>query len=53
VEVNSGWGDTTVVIAGLPDAAVKESQGSDPNGALLMALWQQTPSKVGEEAARY
>jgi magnesium chelatase family protein len=25
VEVNAGWGDTTVVIVGLPDAAVKES----------------------------
>lgn len=26
VEVNSGWGDTTVVIVGLPDAAVRESR---------------------------
>ena len=26
VEVNSGWGDTRVVIVGLPDAAVRESQ---------------------------
>jgi magnesium chelatase family protein len=26
VEVNSGWGDTTMVIVGLPDAAVKESR---------------------------
>jgi len=26
VEVNSGWGDTTVVIVGLPDTAVKESR---------------------------
>jgi len=26
VEVNSGWGDTTVVIVGLPDAAVNESR---------------------------
>ena len=26
VEVNCGWGDTTVVIVGLPDAAVKESR---------------------------
>jgi magnesium chelatase family protein len=26
VEVNSGWGDTIVVIVGLPDAAVKESR---------------------------
>jgi magnesium chelatase family protein len=26
VEVNSGWGDTLVVIVGLPDAAVKESR---------------------------
>src|SRR5215216_4723473 len=26
VEVNSGWGDTSVVIVGLPDAAVRESQ---------------------------
>jgi magnesium chelatase family protein len=26
VEVNSGWGDTSVVIVGLPDAAVKESR---------------------------
>ncbi|MCL5098979.1 MAG: YifB family Mg chelatase-like AAA ATPase [Candidatus Omnitrophica bacterium] len=26
VEVNAGWGDTTVVIVGLPDAAVKESR---------------------------
>ena len=26
VEVNSGWGYTTVVIVGLPDAAVKESR---------------------------
>jgi hypothetical protein len=26
VEVNSGWGDTTVVIVGLPGAAVKESR---------------------------
>ena len=26
VEVNSGWGDTLIVIAGLPDAAVKESR---------------------------
>lgn len=26
VEVNSGWGDTTIVIVGLPDAAVKESR---------------------------
>lgn len=26
VEVNSGWGDTTVVIVGLPDVAVRESK---------------------------
>ena len=26
VEVNSGWGDTLIVIVGLPDAAVKESR---------------------------
>src|SRR5436189_5138465 len=26
VEVDSGWGDTFVVIVGLPDAAVKESR---------------------------
>ena len=26
VEVNSGWGDTKIVIVGLPDAAVRESQ---------------------------
>ena len=26
VEVNVGWGDTNVVIVGLPDAAVKESR---------------------------
>jgi magnesium chelatase family protein len=26
VEVNAGWGDTKVVIVGLPDAAVRESQ---------------------------
>ena len=26
VEVNSGWGDTKIVIVGLPDAAVKESR---------------------------
>src|SRR6266550_5554211 len=26
VEVNAGWGDTIVVIVGLPDAAVKESK---------------------------
>src|ERR1700722_15991535 len=26
VEVNSGWGDTMIVIVGLPDAAVKESR---------------------------
>src|ERR1700753_1715640 len=26
VEVNSGWGDTTVVVVGLPDTAVKESR---------------------------
>ncbi len=26
VEVNVGWGDTLVVIVGLPDAAVKESR---------------------------
>jgi magnesium chelatase family protein len=26
VEVNSGWGDTIVVIVGLPDAAVRESR---------------------------
>ena len=26
VEVNSGWGDTVVVIVDLPDAAVKESR---------------------------
>src|SRR5882672_4632794 len=26
VEVNSGWGDTVVIIVGLPDAAVKESR---------------------------
>ena len=26
VEVNSGWGETRVVIVGLPDAAVRESQ---------------------------
>lgn len=26
VEVNVGWGDTTIVIVGLPDAAVKESR---------------------------
>ena len=25
VEVNAGWGDTLIVIVGLPDAAVKES----------------------------
>jgi magnesium chelatase family protein len=26
VEVDSGWGDTNIVIVGLPDAAVKESR---------------------------
>jgi len=26
VEVNAGWGDTKIVIVGLPDAAVRESQ---------------------------
>src|SRR3989449_5182567 len=26
VEVNSGWGETVIVIVGLPDAAVKESR---------------------------
>ncbi|RME94742.1 MAG: ATP-binding protein [Verrucomicrobia bacterium] len=26
VEVNAGWGDTTIVVVGLPDAAVKESR---------------------------
>jgi len=26
VEVNSGWGDTVVVIVGLPDMAVRESR---------------------------
>jgi len=26
VEVNSGWGDTTMVVVGLPDAAVRESR---------------------------
>lgn len=26
VEVNSGWGDTNVIIVGLPDAAVRESR---------------------------
>src|SRR5881227_3144668 len=26
VEVNDGWGDTLIVIVGLPDAAVKESR---------------------------
>jgi len=26
VEVNCGWGDTIIVIVGLPDAAVKESR---------------------------
>ena len=26
VEVNAGWGDTVMVIVGLPDAAVKESR---------------------------
>src|SRR5216110_1595697 len=26
VEVNSGWGDTLVIIVGLPDAAVRESR---------------------------
>jgi Mg chelatase-related protein len=26
VEVNTGWGDTTIVIVGLPDTAVKESR---------------------------
>src|ERR1044071_4917009 len=26
VEVNSGWGDTVIVVVGLPDTAVKESK---------------------------
>jgi hypothetical protein len=26
VEVNAGWGDTHIIIVGLPDAAVKESR---------------------------
>src|SRR5213594_2906574 len=26
VEVSSGWGDTVIVVVGLPDAAVKESR---------------------------
>src|SRR3989442_3704098 len=26
VEVNAGWGDTNVIIVGLPDTAVKESR---------------------------
>src|SRR5215467_10177953 len=26
VEVNAGWGETVIVIVGLPDAAVKESR---------------------------
>jgi magnesium chelatase family protein len=29
VEVNAGYGDTLVVIVGLPDAAVKESRVSN------------------------
>ncbi|HIL72035.1 MAG TPA: magnesium chelatase, partial [Verrucomicrobia bacterium] len=26
VEVNAGWGDTSIIIVGLPDTAVKESR---------------------------
>src|SRR5213595_346033 len=26
VEVNAGWGDTKIIIVGLPDAAVREAQ---------------------------
>ena len=33
VEVNCGWGDTVVVIVGLPDAAVKESRDRVLDGA--------------------
>ena len=42
VEVNAGWGDTVVVIVGLPDAAVKERIGAaveEPGGEAGSGVW--------------
>jgi hypothetical protein len=41
VEVNCGWGDTVVVIVGLPDAAVKElhpTQAMNPTAEATRSL---------------
>jgi hypothetical protein len=44
VEANSGWGDTIVVIIGLPDAAVKESRAHMATGPLEIRF--KYPSSV-------
>ena len=41
VEVNAGWGDTIVIIVGLPDAAVKESRGAVSTKCLACWLRKQ------------
>jgi magnesium chelatase family protein len=47
VEVNCGWGETLIVIVGLPDAAVKESrdQVSTALGRAYNGHWPQMPFK--------
>jgi hypothetical protein len=50
VEVNSGWGDTTVVIVGLPDAAVKESRDRAStaltNSGFKFPMGRTTPNRA-------
>ena len=43
VEVNAGFGDTIVVIVGLPDAAVKESRDLKAGGASSRCGGGRTP----------
>ena len=61
VEVNAGWGDTKIVIVGLPDAAVRESVDrvltALKNSAFKIALGRTTinlaPADVKKEGPSF
>jgi magnesium chelatase family protein len=61
VEVNAGWGDTKIVIVGLPDAAVRESQDrvstALSNSAFKMPMGRTTinlaPADVRKEGPSF
>jgi hypothetical protein len=61
VEVNAGWGDTKIIIVGLPDAAVRESQDRVStalgNSAFKFPMGRTTinlaPADVKKEGPRF